>query len=234
MVYERINKWEKNEALLPVSLGVRPGVSVSSPDVLMGSVRKLPSHGMLTEVWDMRAPCLAPLPALHSVRGPHAHPCPPPCGAGGWYMHKHHPVSSAGGRSATCLLLPSHTLEWFALAGLKGECWHVFRWVCCACVCTGLPSYPRNNISSLHSSPAQCVPGAFVGGKMPAWPCGSSNGFFTYTYKQALVLSQGFRSSSNWKSLNSNPVNCKLCAQNSKEGAKACAWLTRIYAPHQV
>lgn len=55
---------------------------------------------------------------------------------------------------------------WFVLASLKeGQSWHALRWVCGACVCTLLPSYPGNNTSLPHSSPAQGVPGAFVRGK---------------------------------------------------------------------
>lgn len=173
----------KNEALLPVSLGVRPGVSAFIPDVLMGSTRKLPSHGILTEVWNMRAPCLAPLPAPRLSGAPtltyaldHVGLLADTC-----INVTQHLVQE--GETLPTLYSPAMLWAWFALASLKGECWHVFRWVCCACVCTVLPSYPRNNISSLHSSPAQCFPGVFVGGKIPAWPCGHSNGFFTYTYK---------------------------------------------------
>lgn len=134
-----------------MSLGLGPGVSIFIPDVLMGSTRKLPSHGILTEVWNVRAICLAPLPAPLSVRGPHTHSCPRPFGVDGGYVRKRHTVSSAGGREATTLCFLATCWAWFVLASLReGECGHACRWVCCACVCTPLPSYPRNNTSWLH------------------------------------------------------------------------------------
>lgn len=92
-----------------MSLGLRPGVSVFIPDVLMGSTCKLHSHGVLTEVWNMRVKSLAPLPAQFSVRGPHTQSCPQPCGVDGRYTHKRHIASSAGGRNATYPLFPSRT-----------------------------------------------------------------------------------------------------------------------------
>lgn len=73
----------KNEALLLTSLGLGPGVSILIPDVLMGSTWKLRSHGILTEVWNMRVICLAPLPAQFSDRGPHTHSCPQTFGVDG-------------------------------------------------------------------------------------------------------------------------------------------------------
>lgn len=77
MVYEKINlKMRRNEALLLMSLGLGPGVSVFIPDVLMGSAWKLHSHGILTVLWTMTVICLASLPVQFSVRGPRTHSCP--------------------------------------------------------------------------------------------------------------------------------------------------------------
>ena len=124
------------------------------------------------------------------------------------------------GETLPTLCFPAALGAWFVLACLKEvESWHAFRWVCCPCVCTLLPSYPRNNTSSLHQSPAQYVLGAFAGVEIPTWPYGPSNLFSPICTHQALVLSAslGFRGSSSQRSHHSQPVDSKLHAQNSKE-----------------
>lgn len=102
---------------------------------------------------------------------------------------------------------------WFVLACLQeDEPWHAFRWVCCTCVCTLLPSYPGNNTSLLHSSPAQCVLGASVGEKIATWPCGHSNGFSPSGTNQASVFNANLRFRGAI-SHDSHPIDPKLCAQ---------------------
>lgn len=72
----KINKeMGRNEAFLLMNLHLGPGVSISTPDVLMGSAEKLHSHGIVTALWTMRVICLALLPA---VSPPPPHSCSPP------------------------------------------------------------------------------------------------------------------------------------------------------------
>lgn len=71
----KINKeMGRNEAFLLMNLHLGPGVSISTPDVLMGSAEKLHSHGIVTALWTMRVICLALLPA---VSPPPPHSCSP-------------------------------------------------------------------------------------------------------------------------------------------------------------
>lgn len=100
----------KKWSIITTESGLGPGVSIFIPDVLMGSTWKLHSHGILTEVWNMRVICLCPLPAQFSDRGPHTHSCPQPFGVDGWYIHNCHTASSAGRRSATYPPFPGHIL----------------------------------------------------------------------------------------------------------------------------
>lgn len=60
----------RNEAFLLMNLHLGPGVSISVPDVLMGSAEKLHSHGIVTALWTMRVICLALLPAVSLLPPP--------------------------------------------------------------------------------------------------------------------------------------------------------------------
>lgn len=102
----KINKeMGRNEAFLLMNLHLGPGVSISTPDVLMGSAEKLHSHGIVTALWTMRVICLALLPA---VSPPPPHSCPPnTLGVDCWCTLTCHRVSKVGGRHATSPSFPS-------------------------------------------------------------------------------------------------------------------------------
>lgn len=141
------------------------------------------------------------------------------------------------GEMLPTLYFPAVFGAWFALASLKeGESWRAFRGTCCACVCS-VARRPRNNRPLPLESPAQCVPGAFVGEELSTWPCEHSAVFFFLNLhvQTGLVLSvwQGFRSPDSWKRRHSHPVDSRLCAQNSKERAEAFPWPTRVITSYQ-
>lgn len=174
-----------------MSLGLGPGVSIFIPDVLMGSPRKLHSHGILNEVWNMRAICLAPLPAQFSVRGPHTHSWPQPFGVDGWYMHKCQAASRAGERTATYPLFPgciwgmvciSFALKKASLGTSSDGCAvHV-----CVLGCQVTPGTTHPRCSSLL--PRMCS-WCHCWRRKTTRPCGPSDLFSPMCTNQALVLS---------------------------------------------
>lgn len=167
-----------------MNLHLGPGVSISTPDVLMGSAEKLHSHGIVTALWTMRVICLALLPA---VSPPPPHSCSPPTHQGltaGARLHVTESLSQEG-EMPPPLHFPAAFRAWFVLAGLKGRrvlaCFQ--RGVLYMCI-PSVAKLPQEQHILSVPLPCPACARCLCQGRILTWPCGGSNALPLYTQVQ--------------------------------------------------